>query len=309
MSQAHIVCMVSICRRLRAFLHVLEEMCCCASMFCKATGRGRAGTGNGNGSAWSVRKWAKLLRIQLQLPLCLFFKWTQCSTAQITWNLQLAAEVRRLWHASIFGLKPGFFSYKIFHLQILVTWRNITLSIGPYFALSRHTSLQFTFSFSEERESRARQAYQVAAECSGGAGDNCEASSARWQHCNESIWGKPTLQSYFLIWRDRWVWKVMAVCNSLGQPSGRVFICSVKYSEFNIEFRINSAAWKSNEEKRLPAESEFLSSHRYLMYLMHVCIYTCMYTERYTHMCTLMCTHVCKFFKKFTQTSIFISVY
>lgn len=40
----------------------------------------------------------------------------------------------------------------------------------------------------------------------------CSLAALQWK----SVWGKPTLQSYFLIWRDRWVWKVMTVCNSLG---------------------------------------------------------------------------------------------
>lgn len=85
------------------------------------------------------------------------------------------------------------------------------------------------------------------------------------------------------------MWKVMAVCNSLGQPSGMVFICSVKYSEFNTEFRINSAAWKLSQENRLPGESEFLPSQRYLMYCM--CVYIYVYREIYTHMYTHL--HTC----------------
>lgn len=33
------------------------------------------------------------------------------------------------------------------------------------------------------------------------------------------------------------MWEVMTACNSLGWPSARGFICSVKQSEFNIQFR------------------------------------------------------------------------
>lgn len=38
------------------------------------------------------------------------------------------------------------------------------------------------------------------------------------------------------------MWKVMTACNSLGWPSGRGFICSVKYSELDTEFGKHHAA-------------------------------------------------------------------
>lgn len=96
------------------------------------------------------------------------------------------------------------------------------------------------------------------------------------------------------------MWEVMRACNSLGWPSGRGFICSVKWSEFNTQFRKKSVLSENSVSKTVfQEERELLSTQK------NICRHGgSLNTYVYEYIFFLHAhTYICKFFRKLSKIS------